>query len=213
MKRQKRIAAAGIVAIVLVYLTAFVPKKHIAIEDAPLGMRLKRADTIERARSLAGYLWPNSQNVQIVAEYTQVKLGVASPYSPSEPVSSAWLVGCDDARGNALGTFIWNAQTGDLISIVAGSSSSIDPNSGYPRMKPKEIHKVTKQWMNEIAPQQPGAPWREVSETIAENVVSSEWATKDRIAQLHINPTSGELITFRSTVHPTRGVSKAAGLD
>jgi len=213
MKQQKWLAVAGAAATVLIYLTAFVPRRRAVAEDAPMGMSLKRAQTIERARALAGHLWPNLRNVQISAEFTQVKLGLSSPYDSSEPVTSAWFVGCDDARGTPLGTIIWNARTGDLMSIVAGSSSSIDTNSVYPRMKAPEIHRVLKQWIKEIAPRASDAPWREVSETIAETVVTSEWVAKDRTAQLHINPTSGELVTFRSAVRSNRRTAKVSNLN
>jgi hypothetical protein len=212
MRQRKWIAAAVFAAIVLIYVTAITSKRRMALDEAPSGMRLNRAATIERTRSLAGVIWPSLQNVQITPEYTRLRIGAGSSYNPTEPVTAAWLVVCDDAHGAALGTFIWNARTGELISIVAGSNSTLDPAAGYPRLKQAEIRKVLKQWMKELTLPEQEAPWHEVSEKVASNVVSSEWVANNRVAQLHMNPASGELITYRTLNLADRAL-KAPGAD
>ena len=202
MKYRGWLAVVGIVAIVLLYLVAFEPQRRLAAGDPPMGLRLSRAETMMRAHELAGRLWPDRRNVQLSPEFTQTPIGMAPPGASIEPVKAAWQVTCEDIRGVTLGTITWNAQTGDLMSIVAGCVSAGEPIASFPKMKRAESHKVSQQWMRELAGPRNGAVWRELAEKSGSKLVLSEWVARDRKAHLYVNSTSGELAAFRMTASP-----------
>ena len=197
MKNRSLLAASATVAVALIYLFAFGPGRFRVTGEPGLAARISEAAILERTRPLVANLWPDLQNVQLTPELALIPDGICSPIHPKPPITAAWMMVCENTRGRPLGTITWNAASGDLLSIVAGTATPCGSEMAFPQMKPTEARKVMHQWIRELAALSSGAAWLEIGARSEKNVFISDWRAGERTAHLSVNSWTGDLIVLR----------------
>ena len=187
------VAAAVIIGAVRLY---GVGRPTASRNSAAEGVYLTRAEVIERSRQLTGRLWPERQNVQMKPDLTVAAWDVRLPLSLRHAVSPVWLVTCEDIHGGALGTITWNAASGELRRVIARPNDITEADMPSPVMKPKQVRRLTRQWLRGLVGRNTGETWNEIGERARPRAVISDWVSEGRKAHLSVSSVTGELIVF-----------------
>lgn len=112
----------------------------------------------------------------------------------AKPAMAHWLVFCETASGETLGSVCWNAETGRLDSIV-GTTDSVDA-SAYTAMTNRELDSLARQWIRQLPDCAGGESWRLARFSRSKSCADSEWRRAEQRIRICINPVSGALLMY-----------------
>ncbi len=140
---------------------------------------------IERTKRLCWTVAPEAGRVTMSADRSELEA------SGGRPVRS-WTVECADLAGNLLACFVWNADSGELMS--ASRSKSAHPRNMTGRMGRQEAVRTAKQWMRSLSISPLATSWRLRTEPVRRgNAWHIPWQAGDRRATIAFNARTGSL--------------------
>lgn len=138
--------------------------------------RFTRTQILDRTLPLCSLLWPQQENYRFSADTARSFEGPSSLSGNPQTLPCVWNITCEDTDGNYLGTFSWNADTGELLQL----GLAYRPHEPVSIYKEAELLRLSQQWLRDLGFVQKEERWKLREIETKEHSVMFHWISSYR---------------------------------
>jgi len=158
--------------------------------------RFRQRDIESRSEDIVRELDPQLTTVVLCTSTGQT-------YGPGRPVHRYWTVDVSTPSGDSVAYLLWNADTGDLISLTRSThylELSVDVLLSKDRSTVQALG-----WLQRLKVSDDSQDWIPDSAELGTTVWHNSFHSASRTADVVIDPYTGDLVSLRERVRATNG--------